>query len=169
MDGINSKESTTTYREKHDSNDSNNNLPSIGKCEVSPIERRVFVIAATNRPDSLDRALRRPGRFDKEIEIPIPNAKERSDILKTIIWSSFPQKNLQVTESDIEFIAERAHGYVGADLAALCRESLLHCAASNNESITNDLSSIASVQTNILFEKPRLVVRTYCCKAQCNA
>lgn len=159
MDGINSKESTTTYREKQDSNpnDSNNNLPSIGKCEVSPIERRIFVIAATNRPDSLDRALRRPGRFDKEIEIPIPNAKERSDILKTIIWSSFPQKNLQVTEGDIEFIAERAHGYVGADLAALCRESLLHCAASSNESITDDLSSISFVQTNICLRNQDLL------------
>ncbi|KAJ3253408.1 spermatogenesis associated protein 5 [Boothiomyces macroporosus] len=80
---------------------------------------RVFIIAATNRPDSLDPALRRPGRFDREFEIGIPNADARYEILRTIC--SKVHHNL--TDEEFHQISLVAHGYVGADLAAVVREA----------------------------------------------
>ncbi|XP_069781325.1 ATPase family gene 2 protein homolog A isoform X2 [Narcine bancroftii] len=82
----------------------------------------LIVLGATNRPHALDPALRRPGRFDKEIEIGIPNAADRLDILKKFL------KNVPilVTEEELVHIADAAHGYVGADLVALCKEAGLH-------------------------------------------
>jgi len=80
---------------------------------------RVFVIGATNRPDAIDVALRRSGRFDKELEIGIPNADQRSDIL-TKILTSMPHT---LTDEEIAQVASVTHGFVGADLKALCREA----------------------------------------------
>ena len=77
------------------------------------------VIGATNRPDAIDDALRRPGRFDREIEIGIPNAIARLSIL-TKMLSNIPNS---LSNKDIENIANITHGYVGADLASLCREA----------------------------------------------
>ncbi|KAJ3211504.1 spermatogenesis associated protein 5 [Dinochytrium kinnereticum] len=79
----------------------------------------VVIIAATNRPNVLDDALRRPGRFDREIEIGIPDAHGRLDILKAQL------KNVPhaLTDDDIRDVSARAHGYVGADLAAIVREA----------------------------------------------
>ena len=78
----------------------------------------VIVIAATNRPDALDPALRRPGRFDREIEIPVPNKEARLEILKV------HTRGVPLAEDvDLEKIAEVTHGYTGADLAALVREA----------------------------------------------
>ncbi|XP_070552754.1 ATPase family gene 2 protein homolog A-like [Ptychodera flava] len=82
----------------------------------------VIVLGATNRPDSIDTALRRPGRFDRDIEITIPNAKDRADILKKHLTNMPHSLSLE----DIEKISESAHGYVGADLAAVCKEAGLH-------------------------------------------
>jgi AAA family ATPase len=83
---------------------------------------RVVVIAATNRPNSLDQALRRPGRFDREVEIGIPSAAGRLDIL-TRMLSSMPNS---ITPSELQDVASRTHGFVGADLKALCREAAIH-------------------------------------------
>ncbi|EDO39006.1 predicted protein [Nematostella vectensis] len=82
----------------------------------------VMVLAATNRPDALDPALRRPGRFDREIEIGIPSVTDRRDILVTLL------KNVphSLHDEDISSLAESAHGYVGADLAAACKEASLY-------------------------------------------
>lgn len=80
---------------------------------------RVMVIAATNRPNSLDPALRRPGRFDREVEIGIPSATDRKDILEKIL-SRIPH---EVSPQDLEDLAGRCHGYVGADLEAVCKEA----------------------------------------------
>jgi len=79
----------------------------------------VIVLAATNRPDALDPALRRPGRLDREIEIGIPNASDREDILRTLL-RSVPHN---FTDENFTSFAEMAHGYVGADLAAVCKEA----------------------------------------------
>jgi SpoVK/Ycf46/Vps4 family AAA+-type ATPase len=79
---------------------------------------RIVVIGATNRPDALDPALRRPGRFDREFEIGIPSKEARLDIL-TKLLSKF---NHSLLEKDIDEISGKCHGYVGADLAAVCRE-----------------------------------------------
>lgn len=80
---------------------------------------RVVVVATTNRPNAIDPALRRPGRFDREIEIGIPDAEARSSILKVLL-SKTPHS---LTVSDIHTLASQAHGYVGADLSAAVREA----------------------------------------------
>ncbi|NXP55436.1 SPAT5 protein, partial [Heliornis fulica] len=83
---------------------------------------QLLVLGATNRPHALDAALRRPGRFDKEIEIGIPNAQARLDILQKLL-KKVPHS---LTAEELVHLADSAHGYVGADLAALCKEAGLH-------------------------------------------
>ncbi|NWW46182.1 SPAT5 protein, partial [Pedionomus torquatus] len=85
-------------------------------------EGQLLVLGATNRPHALDAALRRPGRFDKEIEIGIPNAQDRLDILQKLL-KKVPHS---LTAAELVQLADRAHGYVGADLAALCKEAGLY-------------------------------------------
>jgi transitional endoplasmic reticulum ATPase len=80
----------------------------------------VIVIGATNRPNAVDPALRRPGRFDREIEIGIPDKRGRLEILKVHTRSMPLAKDV-----DLEKLAEITHGYVGADIAALCREAAM--------------------------------------------
>lgn len=78
----------------------------------------VIVVATTNTPDVLDPALRRPGRFDYEIHIGVPDRKGRLDILKKLT------KHMSISKDvDLNEIARRTHGFVGADLMLLCRES----------------------------------------------
>ncbi|KAI5190033.1 transitional endoplasmic reticulum ATPase [Nematocida minor] len=80
----------------------------------------VIVIGATNRPNSIDPALRRFGRFDREIEIGIPDFAGRLEIMR------IHTKNILMAEStDIEKIAKDTHGYTGSDLASLCSEAAL--------------------------------------------
>ena len=82
----------------------------------------VVVIAATNRPNSLDPALRRFGRFDREIDIGVPDEVGRMEVLR------IHTKNMKLSEDvDLAEIAKSTHGYVGADLAALCTEAALQC------------------------------------------
>ncbi|MFQ6094793.1 MAG: CDC48 family AAA ATPase [Candidatus Bathyarchaeia archaeon] len=80
----------------------------------------VIVIGATNRPNALDPALRRPGRFDREVEIGIPDKAGRHEILM-IHTRGMPL----ASDVDLKVLAERTHGYTGADLAALCRETAM--------------------------------------------
>ncbi len=81
---------------------------------------RVVVIAATNRPNSIDPALRRPGRFDREVEIGAPKKEGRLQILK------IHTRNMPLDKSvDLEEIARVTHGFVGADLEALCKEAAM--------------------------------------------
>jgi transitional endoplasmic reticulum ATPase len=82
----------------------------------------VMVMGATNRPNSIDPALRRFGRFDREIDIGIPDATGRLEILR------IHTKNMKLDEKvDLESIASETHGYVGADVAQLCTEAALQC------------------------------------------
>ncbi|NXC92951.1 SPAT5 protein, partial [Certhia familiaris] len=85
-------------------------------------EGQLLVLGATNRPHALDAALRRPGRFDKEIEIGIPNAQDRLDILQKLL-KKVPHS---LTAEQLAHLADSAHGYVGSDLAALCKEAGLY-------------------------------------------
>jgi transitional endoplasmic reticulum ATPase len=78
---------------------------------------QVIVIGATNIPEVLDPALRRPGRFDRELEIGVPNTQARLQILK-IHTRAMPLG----PDVDLRAIAEQSHGFVGADLEALCQE-----------------------------------------------
>ncbi|XP_070692681.1 ATPase family gene 2 protein homolog A [Pempheris klunzingeri] len=83
---------------------------------------QLLVLGATNRPHALDPALRRPGRFDKELEVGVPSASERADILQKQL-SFVP---CSATSEELTQLADAAHGYVGADLAAVCKEAGLH-------------------------------------------
>ena len=83
---------------------------------------KVIVIAATNRPNAIDPALRRPGRFDREIEIKVPDKKGRSDIL------AIHSRNMPLADDvDMSKMAAVSHGYVGADLEYLCKEAAMKC------------------------------------------
>ena len=81
---------------------------------------KVVVIGATNRPNAIDEALRRPGRFDREIEISIPNRDGRLEILQ------IHTRGMPLTEDvDLERLADLTHGYAGADLSALTKEAAM--------------------------------------------
>jgi len=80
----------------------------------------VIVIAATNRPNSIDQALRRFGRFDREIDIGVPDEIGRLEILR------IHTKNMKLSEDvDLGMVAKDTHGFVGADMAQLCTEAAL--------------------------------------------
>ncbi len=80
----------------------------------------VVVIGATNRPDAIDEALRRPGRFDREIEIGVPDKEERKEILEV------HTRSMPLTEDvNLDELTEVTHGFVGADLEALCKEAAM--------------------------------------------
>ncbi|KJA16309.1 hypothetical protein HYPSUDRAFT_47520 [Hypholoma sublateritium FD-334 SS-4] len=82
-------------------------------------DARVVVIGTTNRPNSIDPALRRPGRFDREIEIGVPDAEARLAIFNVLL-SKTPHS---VAQEDLRALSERMHGYVGADISAVVREA----------------------------------------------
>merc|ERR1719265_1378111 len=83
---------------------------------------QVIVMAATNRPNSIDPALRRFGRFDREIDIGVPDEVGRLEVLR------IHTKNMRLDDDvDLEQVASETHGYVGADIAALCTEAALQC------------------------------------------
>ncbi|KAM1413071.1 hypothetical protein ACFXTO_025717 [Malus domestica] len=82
----------------------------------------VIVMGATNRPNSSDLVLRRFGRFDREIDIGVPDEVGRHEVLR------IHTKNMKLTEDvDLKKIAKDTHGYVGADLTAFCTEGALQC------------------------------------------
>ena len=81
---------------------------------------KVVVIGATNRPNSIDEALRRPGRFDREIEIGIPDRDGRLEILE-IHTRGMPLAD----DVDLKWLADKTHGYAGADLSALTKEAAM--------------------------------------------
>lgn len=81
---------------------------------------QVVVIGATNRPDALDTALRRPGRFDREIEIGVPDSDGRQEVLE------IHTRGMPLDEKvDLDEIADTTHGFVGADLEMLCKEAAM--------------------------------------------
>jgi transitional endoplasmic reticulum ATPase len=82
--------------------------------------KNVIVIGATNRPEALDMALRRPGRFDREIELRVPDREGRKEIFQ------IHTRGMPLTEDvNLDALADRTYGFVGADIAALCREAAM--------------------------------------------
>jgi len=80
----------------------------------------VIVLGATNRPDSVDPALRRPGRFDREMEVSVPNADGRLEILQ------IHTRGMPIAEGvNLKILASELHGYTGADIKSLCREAAM--------------------------------------------
>ncbi len=106
--------------------------------------KNVIVVATTNDPNSLDPALRRPGRFDYEIRIGVPNTKGREAILNV------HTRKMSIVNKDttLEYIAKRTHGHTGADLMLLCREAA-YCTLQRNfpEGLSSgDISKIFDLQ-----------------------
>jgi transitional endoplasmic reticulum ATPase len=82
--------------------------------------KNVIVIGATNRPEALDMALRRPGRFDREIELRVPDREGRREIFQ------IHTRGMPLTDDvSLDGLADRTYGFVGADIAALCREAAM--------------------------------------------
>jgi len=81
---------------------------------------KIIVIAATNRINAIDEALRRPGRFDREIEIGVPDKNGRKEVLQ-IHTRAMPLTD----DVDLNILASKTHGFVGADLEALCKEAAM--------------------------------------------
>lgn len=80
----------------------------------------IIVIGATNRPGAIDPALRRPGRFDREIEIKVPDKQGRFEVLQ------IHTRNMPLAQDvDVKRLSEITHGYTGADIASLCREAAM--------------------------------------------
>ena len=107
---------------------------------------QVIVIGATNRPDAIDPALRRPGRFDREIEIGVPDRNAREQILQ------IHTKNMPLAQDvDVKELANITHGYTGADLTALVREAAMATLRRilpklpNKKSVPNELLMSLSV------------------------
>ncbi|KAF9586307.1 hypothetical protein BGW38_007192 [Lunasporangiospora selenospora] len=104
---------------------------------------RVVVIAATNRPNAIDPALRRPGRFDREVRIDVPDEGSRERIIQNLI-KKVPH---DLSTSDLKNLARMTNGFVGADLESLCRESALHAVyrASSQTTISKNLDESVKV------------------------
>ena len=101
-------------------------------------EESVIVLAATNRPDVLDNALTRPGRFDRQVVMDLPTSKAREDILK-IHTRKIPLSE----EINLQHIATSTPGFSGADLKNLVNEAALQAAREDKEEVTNHHFSLA--------------------------
>ncbi|NXV73785.1 SPA5L protein, partial [Atlantisia rogersi] len=102
---------------------------------------KMVVIASTNRPEALDPALRRPGRFDREVIIGTPTFTQRRSILQ-LLTSSMPIS----TDIDLVKLAEMTTGYVGADLTALCREAAMQAVFHSSLDSTDAVINMADFQ-----------------------
>jgi cell division protease FtsH len=125
------------------------------------VKEGIILIAATNRPDVLDPALLRPGRFDRRVNIPIPDIKGRYEILKV------HARKIKLSPSvDLHIIAQRTPGFTGADLANIINESAIIAAKKNKKEVEfSDLEealekSVAGPQrrTRIISEKEKKII-----------
>ena len=98
---------------------------------------QVVVIGATNRPNTIDPALRRAGRFDREIDIGVPDVAGRLQILR------IHTKNMKLAEGvDLEDVSKNTHGFVGSDLQSLCTEAAMQCVREKLDIIDIDADTI---------------------------
>jgi len=106
----------------------------------------IVVMAATNRPNALDPALRRFGRFDRELDIGVPDVIGRMEILR------IHTKNMKLAdEVDLERIAKDTHGFVGADIAQLCTEAAMQCIREKMDVIKLSDDQIPAELLNSMF------------------
>ena len=120
----------------------------------------VIVMSATNRPDILDKALLRPGRFDRTIYVGLPDVRERLEILKV----HTKNKKLE-SDVDLENIAKTTTGFSPADLENLCNEAALLAARNNEAEISNEVFKEASIKvvagpekkSQVIIEKERVL------------
>ncbi len=114
----------------------------------------VVIIAATNRPDVLDRALLRPGRFDRQIFVPNPDILGRKQILEVHV-----KKIMVAPDVDLEMIARGTPGFAGADLANLINEAALLAASSNQKLVTMENMEKAKDKIMMGSERKSLVMQ----------
>lgn len=119
-----------------------------------PRDRRVVLLAATNRPELMDPSLRRPGRFDIEIDFPIPSPQDRRLILEETVRGS----QCSLSEAEKEDVAERTHGFTGADIRHLCEMALLHSGPPLSHAALSETlyRTKPSVMREISLEKPNV-------------
>ncbi|XP_008308744.1 ATPase family gene 2 protein homolog B [Cynoglossus semilaevis] len=110
---------------------------------------RFLMVGATNRPDSLDSALRRPGRFDREVIIGAPTLQQRKSILSVLCATVPVCPSVDMTE-----LAQRTSGYVGADLSALCREAAMNAIRENSKGSGVKLVSMHHFQEALKVVRP---------------
>ncbi|KAM9410488.1 ATPase family gene 2 protein homolog B [Pholidichthys leucotaenia] len=110
---------------------------------------RFLIAGATNRPDSLDPALRRPGRFDKEVIIGPPTSQQRKDILSALCQRMPVCPSVDMTE-----LAQRTTGYVGADLSDLCREAAMLGLRENSKGSGEQVVSMSHFQEALKLVSP---------------
>ena len=118
--------------------------------EMDGLENRsdVIVLAATNRPDVLDPALLRPGRFDRQVVLDLPDIKGRRQILDV------HAKNIRLNQAvDLDIIAQSTPGFSGADLANLCNEAALLAARYNRDSVTQ--ADMEEARDKVCFGRER--------------
>lgn len=113
----------------------------------------VIVMSATNRPDILDKALLRPGRFDRTIYVGLPDVRERLEILKV-----HTKNKILKSDVDLENIAKTTTGFSPADLENLCNEAALLAARNNEAEISNEVFKEASIKVVAGPEKKSQVV-----------
>ncbi|KAI1278714.1 ATPase family -like protein [Halotydeus destructor] len=127
-------------------------------CLMDELPDNVVFIGITNKPESVDPSLRRPGRFDREVEFPVPLAKHRVHILQKVLSKC----NHEVAYDAIVDLAENAYSFTGADLMASCREASLLALKENRSSITLEnlkcgVKSIKpSAMREIMLEVPKV-------------
>jgi transitional endoplasmic reticulum ATPase len=128
LDTIAPKRSTHSY-----SNESKTVAQLLTLMDGMQERHQCLVIAATNRPNDIDPALRRPGRFDREIEFHSPSQHERFTLLQKIT-KDFP---MDLNETQLSELASLTNGFVAADLNLLCREAALAAVYENKDKITH--------------------------------
>jgi cell division protease FtsH len=117
--------------------------------------RGVIILAATNRPDVLDPALLRPGRFDRKIMIPVPALKEREAILSVHV------RNKRLAEDvDLSILARRTRGWVGSHLRNLCNEAALLAARKNKNAVEMEDFEEAADRVELGLKRKSLVLTT---------
>ena len=126
-----------------------------GTASVPELDR-VVVIATTNRPDAIERALRRPGRFDRELEVGVPTPSDRLEILRAHLRGI----NHSLSENYIEALAKSTHGFVGADVAALCQHAAMRAltrviestdAVDNDDDADEDINALTRAMQTVVI------------------
>ncbi|HSL92660.1 MAG TPA: ATP-dependent zinc metalloprotease FtsH, partial [Candidatus Limnocylindrales bacterium] len=113
----------------------------------------LILIAATNRPDVLDPALLRPGRFDRQVVVPKPDVKGREQILKV------HTRKIPLSEDvNLEVLAKGTPGFTGADLANLCNEAALHAASEGMSNVTMDCFEMAKDKVMMGRERRSMII-----------
>ena len=116
-------------------------------------EETIIVLAATNRPEMLDKALLRPGRFDRQITIALPDLKGREEILKI-----HAKEKKFANDVNLKNIAEDTAGFTGAELANILNEAAIIATIRNKESITNKDIEDAVKKVTVGLEKHSRVI-----------